>query len=157
MSKCRFCSYMDLSDKNKYGDCYCSYKGHYYDPDSSGCEHNTNDTDGKDHDTGCYLTTAMCQILGKADNCYELETLRSFRENYMRMTDEGKELLKEYDIISPPIASKLLKLKNKMDIANIMLCDYINTSIELINNNDNEAAIIKYKDMVLYLKKLLRM
>lgn len=156
MSKCRYCSYMDLSDKNRFGECYCTFWGKYYDPDSNGCNHNDNSTDGEEHNTGCYLTTAMCEILGKADNCYELEILRSFRERYMKNTDEGKELLKEYDLISPPIASRLLVHEDKIAIANDMLKNYINVAIKMINYGYDEAAMLKYKEMVFYIKTLLK-
>ncbi len=31
--------------------------------------------------TGCYITTAVCHILGYEDDCTVLETLRGFRDN----------------------------------------------------------------------------
>lgn len=156
MSLCKYCSYMNLSDQNKYGECYCSYWGRYYDPNSNGCNHNDNSTDGREDTGGCYLTTAMCGILGKADDCYELETLRKFREKYMRNTDEGRLLLKEYDIISPPMALELSKHENRMTIAHEMLHQFINPAIELINNDENALAIKKYKSMVMYVKSVIK-
>lgn len=155
MAKCRYCSSMDLSDQNKWGECYCKRYGKYYDPDSSGCGHNDHESDGKETEGGCYLTTAMCEILGKPDDCYELETLRNFRENYMRNTEEGKKLLQEYDLISPPIVKKLLNRIDRNVIANIMLNDYINVAIEMILNKKYETAIEKYKSMVVYIRETL--
>lgn len=154
MASCRYCSYMDLNDVNNYGECYCSYHGKYYDPDSSGCSHNDKESDGKPSSGGCYLTTAMCQILGKEDNCYELNTLRNFREDYMRHTPEGIKLLEEYEIISPPIVTKLLSKNNRKEIANNMLINYINVAIDLIHKKDFEKAINKYKEMVIYVKSI---
>lgn len=155
MSKCRYCSHMDLRDQNKYGECYCSYHGKYYDPDSNGCSHNDNENSGVEPGGGCYLTTAMCDILGKADDCYELETLRGFREQYLRKTEEGKSLLKEYDEISVPIASRLMEADDRIQIANEMLTQYINEAIAMINRGENEDAVEKYRSMVCYIRNLL--
>lgn len=147
---------MDLSDQNKYGDCYCSRWGKYYDPDSSGCSYNDCESDGQEHGGGCYLTTAMCNVLGKEDDCYELNTLRVFREKYMRNDEEGKKLLKEYDRISPPIASRLLSSERKEEIASNMLKTFINIAIEKINGGNNIEAINIYKNMVVYVKEELQ-
>jgi len=157
MAECRYCSYLDRSDTDKYGDCYCSYLGKYVDPASPGCSKNDKEADGEDHSGGCYLTTAMCGVLGKADDCFELEKLRAFRENYMRKTDEGQKLLAEYDTISPPIAKKLEQSDNRIAIAEKMLRDFIDPAINLIFNGENQQAIEKYKEMVYYVKRELDM
>lgn len=152
---CRDCSYLDWKDENEDGEFYCTYLGRYV--DGRGCKHNDDKGDGRDHSgSGCYLTTAMCAVLGKADNCYELETLRRFRKDYMHKTDEGKLLLSEYDRISPLIAEKLLESKNKLEIANIMLKNYINKSIDLITSGKNREAMETYKSMVHYIKDALK-
>ncbi len=157
MAACKYCSHLDWSDKNKYGDCYCSYIGKYVDPESQGCSNNDKETNGRDDSGGCYLTTAMCSVLGKADDCFELEKLRAFRENYMRKTDEGQKLLAEYDTISPPIAKKLEQSENRDAIAEKMLKNFIEPAIDLIFNGKNQQAIEKYKEMVYYVKKELNM
>lgn len=51
----------------------------------------------------CYITTAVCQSSGKPDNCYELETLRSFRDNWLTSSPNGVELIQEYYRIAPSI------------------------------------------------------
>lgn len=157
MAACRYCSHLDWSDKNKYGDCYCSYIGKYVDPDSPGCSHNDKETNGRDDGGGCYLTTAMCNVLGKADDCFELESLRAFRENYMRKDEEGTKLLSEYDTISPPIAKELEQSENRVSIANDMLNCYINPAIDMISKGENRQAIEKYKEMVDFVKEELKM
>src|SRR5690606_29479169 len=32
---------------------------------------------------GCFLTTATCQVVGLADDCWELTTLRHFRDGWL--------------------------------------------------------------------------
>lgn len=152
---CKDCSHLDWKDENDKGEFYCTYHGYYVDCRSC-CNRNDDKGDGRDHSGGgCYLTTAMCTVLGKADDCHELEVLRGFRKNYMHKTDEGKRLLQEYDLISPPIAEKLLNSKNKTEIANYMLNNYISKSLDLIANGKNQEALETYKAMVLYIKDVL--
>lgn len=98
---------------------------------------------------GCYLTTAMCNILGYEDHCYALDTLRDFRDNYMKKTPECLPLLKDYDLVGPKICEKLENDGNKKRTANIMLTEFITPAIICIKKNDYDNAIEIYKDMTL--------
>lgn len=51
----------------------------------------------------CYITTAVCKSQGKPDDCYELSAFRSFRDDYLMKTEEGKRLVDEYYDIAPGI------------------------------------------------------
>lgn len=42
----------------------------------------------------CYITTAVCDGLGKPDDCYELTLLRDYRDNYLVKSEEGASLVK---------------------------------------------------------------
>lgn len=98
---------------------------------------------------GCYLTTAMCNILGYEDHCYALDTLRDFRDNYMKKTPECLPLLEDYDLIGPKISQKLEEDKNKIRTANIMLTEFITPAIICIKREDYDNAIEIYEDMTL--------
>lgn len=101
---------------------------------------------------GCFLTTVMCETLEKKDNCYELEELRNFRDNVLLKTKNGQELVSEYYDIAPKIAEKLKSNIRKLEIAQKMNKDYIIPIIEHIHKGHNDTAIIKYKDMVCYVR-----
>ena len=45
---------------------------------------------------GCFLTTAVCEYLGKADDCEELTTLRAYRDEWLAKQSGGVELIEEY-------------------------------------------------------------
>lgn len=98
---------------------------------------------------GCYLTTAMCNVLGCEDNCETLETLRNFRDDYMKKTPECLPLLEDYDLVGPKISQKIDEDENKTRTANIMLTEYINPAINCIKNKLYDSAIEIYKDMTL--------
>ena len=52
---------------------------------------------------GCFLTTACCQHKGLADGCDELQTLRAFRDSYMRPREDLRGLVQEYCRVAPDI------------------------------------------------------
>lgn len=45
---------------------------------------------------GCFLTTAACELRGLPDDCHELETLRSFRDEVLLSSREGRTLVEDY-------------------------------------------------------------
>jgi hypothetical protein len=103
--------------------------------------------------SGCFITTAICDILGYSDNCYYMETLRSFRENYLR-TSEYRYLLKIYDDIGPKIVESMQNDSRKFDVAATLLTSFIIPACNYIEKNEYPLAIAKYLDMVEYLEDL---
>ena len=75
--------------------------------------------------TGCYLTTACVDYFGKPDDCYELETLRSFRDGFMQTSTEMKEAAKKYYVIAPKIVAKINSLPNKASVYQKMYTDLV--------------------------------
>ncbi len=100
---------------------------------------------------GCYLTTAVCDILGYEDHCPTLDTLRSFRDDYMKKHEECLPLLEDYDVVGPVISEKLIKDENRVKIANTMLNIFINEAIDSIIDKEYQAAIDTYENMTIYL------
>ena len=102
---------------------------------------------------GCYLTTAMCEVLGKDDKCEELETLRAFRNTYMRNDEEYSSLLNDYELVGPIISDRILDDENCEHVANVMKNVYIDPAIEYIKEEKTEEAVDTYVDMTLELMK----
>lgn len=145
--QCKDCAYVDPSD-TRWGDWYCKAKGWYVDPGSTSCSNDFRKN--KDAQKGnCYLTTAMCIVLGKDDKCEELETLRDFRDNYMKKDKNYNTLLEDYNVVGPYISGKILNDENKKEIAYIMKYFYIDRAIKYINEEDYENAIDVYLNMTL--------
>jgi hypothetical protein len=100
---------------------------------------------------GCFITTAMCDYYNKADNCYELETLRKFRDSYLSTTEELRGLVKEYYEIAPKLVEKINELADKSTIyGNIK--NQIDDAITQIENDQNDKAVHTYMNMVNYVK-----
>ena len=100
---------------------------------------------------GCYLTSACVGYLGKDDNCYELETLRNFRDKYLANIEGGNDLIKEYYEIAPNIISFIDHSPNKSEYYEYIY-EQIKKCILCIENNDNENALTLYKNMTNNLK-----
>lgn len=158
MGRCKNCDSYEGEYNEDHG--YCNYyrkKVKAY--DEWGCysgndDGNNNDNDDDNSDTGCYLTTLMCELLGYEDDCFELTYLRDFRQNYMQNNIEGQKLLSQYKDISHPIVKKLHMRLDKKEIALKMKNNYIISAIERIENGNPEGGIAIYKDMVAYLQSL---
>lgn len=102
---------------------------------------------------GCYLTSACTFSKGLPDDCYELETLRSYRDNWLANSDEGKALIKEYYNVAPKIVSNINERKEKKDIYEMIYKEMVNPCVELIEQNKNKECLELYKKMTLYLNE----
>ena len=164
---CGSCTYLDLSDGNCYGKYYCNKKwerdlafdpacGSYtkaYSRDRGTIENAIDFSKGKNN-SGCYITTMLCDILKLSDSNYYLNTLRNFRDNYLAQDSKNKELLVEYDIVGPQICRYLLVDRQNKLIAAKMFFNYIKPVVSLINDKMYIDAINRYKMMIEALKCL---
>ena len=108
------------------------------------------DSDEKSSGGLCFITTAACQFMNLPDDCYQLEILRDFREKNLLKTEQGKELVDEYDIIAPKIVKNM---RDKSDYEYVWRA--ISSCVNSLEKNDTQLAISQYKEMVAHLKKKL--
>lgn len=98
---------------------------------------------------GCFLTSACVGYLGLPDDCYELTMLRSFRDNVLKKTMDGKTLVEEYYQIAPALVDKIDASVCKDEIYK-NIYNQITRCIDAINSGKNDLAIQLYKSMVEY-------
>ena len=101
----------------------------------------------------CYITTAVCEHQNKPDDCYELTSLRNYRDNYMMKTEEGKSLVEEYYNIAPAIVLMINMQPDANKIYQKIQEHYINPCISFIENEENEKCQGLYTEMVRSLQK----
>lgn len=53
--------------------------------------------------SACFLTTACCEEIGLKDDCFELTTLRRFRDQYLVHVDGGLDAVRTYYALAPAI------------------------------------------------------
>ena len=99
----------------------------------------------------CFITTAICNYLGFADNCYILNTFRKFRDDFMKVDDDMKRDVKKYYDIAPAIVEQI---KGRPEILDKLIVDYLLPCLKLIEGEENLNAYKKYKGMVEYLQEI---
>ena len=107
-------------------------------------------------DIKCYLTTAcMKHYMDEFDdNCYYLDILRWFRDNYISLEDK-----KEYYNIAPKVVETINELEHANDVYNQIYYKVIQVCVRLIEYGRYVEAYEIYKNNVLdlqnkYVKKL---
>lgn len=101
----------------------------------------------------CYVTSAVCESLGKPDDCYELKLLKNYRDGYLSSQPDGEELIEEYYNIAPTIVKRINKRENASEIYQSIFKDYISPCIQNIEAEQNEACKQIYTDMIRILQK----
>lgn len=100
----------------------------------------------------CYITTAVCESLGRSDDCYELKMLRDYRDEYLMNSEDGAGVVRTYYNIAPTIVNRI----NKRPDSDKVYCDifkrYIKPCITLIENDRKEECRELYSKMVYTLK-----
>ena len=142
--ECIDCTHMDPYDK-KWNKFYCLYNHYYVEANSPSCRH----FNKKKMPSTCYLTTIACDILGYKDDAYPLQTLRDFRDNYMKMNSEYDQVLEDYDIVGPMICDKLEEDENNVEVARSMMNNYIAPAVMLIDDKHYDYAIRLYECMTI--------
>ena len=56
---------------------------------------------------GCFLTTACCEVLGLPDDCFELRTLRRYRDETLAAMPGGNAAIAAYYLLAPSILDRL--------------------------------------------------
>jgi hypothetical protein len=93
---------------------------------------------------GCFITTACVEYMNLADDCYELETLRKFRDEYMLKHENGINLAQTYYETAPKIVEILKTKQNAKEIFTDLYYDYIIPSVKAIEDNNNVLALSIY-------------
>lgn len=96
----------------------------------------------------CYITTAVCKSLHKPENCYELELLRDYRDNYLMQTGRGAELVAKYYDIAPTIVKRIDKSGNAEAKYRYIWENWLKPCIAAIENKALEECGRTYVDMV---------
>ena len=101
----------------------------------------------------CYITTAVCESQGKADDCYELTVLRNYRDGYLASQENGEEMIEEYYDLAPTIVKHINAMENSAQIYQEIYETYLQPCIRMIEEGRNSECADKYMAMVLEMKE----
>jgi hypothetical protein len=98
----------------------------------------------------CFLTTACVKYYGLKDDCYQLQTLRKFRDEYLLESSEDQILVKKYYSIAPLLVD-LLEIDSNRDILFERIFERINSACAAIQSEKFFKAKRIYQKTVLEL------
>lgn len=102
---------------------------------------------------GCFLTSACVEAKGLPDDCRELQTLRSFRDTYLRNAAGGDKEIAEYYLIAPKIVENIKKRSDKALIFDRIFEELVKPCVALAEAGDDRGAHALYRDYTLRLKR----
>ncbi|MCI8637858.1 MAG: hypothetical protein HFG41_01605 [Coprococcus sp.] len=101
----------------------------------------------------CYITTAVCQSLGKPDDCAELNLMRDYRDGYLAQQEDGADVIGEYYDIAPTIVKRIAKREDADAVYREIWQTYLYPCISLIQADRLEECRELYVDMVRSLRE----
>ena len=158
-----FCGDHKCSLAGRYGEritdsqyaSYCKYNGYKCDKlknNKNKTNQNTHNPNNNNTSSSCFITTVVCNILGKKDNDKLLNNLRFFRDNVLQQDKEKyTEILQSYDTVGPIIANCIINDKNKSEMSNGLYNIVLKPISKLIEQNKYNEACEKYYLMTLSL------
>lgn len=116
----------------------------------SSTTHNSDKSDTSSSSGGCYLTSACIRFFQENfdDNCFELNVLRWFRDNFVLQED-----IDHYYQIAPIIVEAIDKYENRDFIYNYIYDNIVDYCVTQIENGNYEEAYKRYKDSILFLEE----
>lgn len=102
---------------------------------------------------GCFLTSACVEAKGLPDNCYELTTLRNFRDKYLAAQDCGKCEIAHYYHMAPTIVARIKSSPNASAVFEKIYEELVAPCVKLIEQGALDSAHAKYREYVIMLEK----
>jgi len=100
---------------------------------------------------GCFLTTAVCDYMDLPDDNQYLNTLRQFRDEYVKVN--YPELVEEYYRIAPAIVNYIKARPDADAVFKQMLNLYILPACDRIWAGDSAGAMETYINLVAFAKR----
>lgn len=125
---------------------------HRLDPKKYGSRYTGSDSSGHS-DSGCFLTTACIAAENLPDDCDELQTLRNYRDYYLKNRENGQQDIQEYYETAPQIVKSIDELPDRIEIWKSLYENMVVPCVQLIKEKKNEEAYKLYKEATLDLKE----
>ncbi len=103
--------------------------------------------------SGCFITSAVCNHLGKADNCHMLYTFRQYRDKWLLKQKGGLDLIREYYTIAPGIVDWIDSCSNSAEIYTYIHNKYLKKCYHLIKHKQYRQCKYWYIKMVMELEQ----
>ncbi len=98
--------------------------------------------------SGCFMTTAACDVIGLADDCWEHNTLRTYRDCWLTKQAGGAAAIAQYYKSSPKIINRIAKSSHADRAWLKLYWQYILPSAILVKLGFNKSARKHYTAMM---------
>ena len=122
---------------------------HSKDSDYSGSDSNSSSSSSSSD--SCYVTTACVEAMGLSDNCFELQTLRNYRDTYLKNQPTGISDIKLYYKVAPLIVKRIHELPNSREFLINTFRTLVSPCVNLIVSGKLDEARKHYKRSIQYL------
>ena len=102
----------------------------------------------------CFVTTAVCEFMGRPDDCAMLTDFRAFRDGYLRSRPGGEAEILEYYDIAPGIVIRIDHCEDRAKIYPALYRRYLAPCHEALKAGDDARCHSIYRDMMRELKKI---
>jgi len=103
---------------------------------------------------GCFLTSACVEAKGLPDDCYELTTLRRFRDDYLAKQECGECEISHYYGVAPAIVAKIKSRPNANELFEKIYNELVVPCVKMIEEGNLNGAHIRYREYVTMLEKM---
>ena len=87
------------------------------------------------------------------DDCYELETLRNYRDTWLKSTEEGLAVIAEYYAIAPKIVEAIDKREDSNSIYDMLYEQMVLPCVKFIEEKKYQETLELYRSMTLKLRE----
>lgn len=101
----------------------------------------------------CFVTTAVCCGLHKPQDCWEIELMKRYRDEYLFCQDDGQEIIREYYDIAPTIVKRIAREAAPEEKYLYLWEHYISKCVAYVENQENERCRQLYEAMMSELKE----
>jgi hypothetical protein len=96
---------------------------------------------------GCFITTAVCEYMGWADDCDMLTAFRKYRDQFMLTDPERAKLVKEYYEKAPGIVEAIKQKPAARVVWRYILHAFLRPAFYKIMRGDMQGALTLYREM----------
>ena len=96
----------------------------------------------------CFVTTAVCEFMGQADDCRMLTDFRSFRDGYLRSQPGGEAEIRKYYDVAPGIVIRIDHCEDRARIYPDLYRRYLAPCHEALRAGDDARCHGLYREMM---------
>jgi hypothetical protein len=100
----------------------------------------------------CFITTAVCNTLGRPDDCRELNSFRNFRDDYLLKQPDGRAQVREYYLIAPLIVNAIDASPEKERVYHDIWNNHLSKCFKMYEQHEYEQCRKNYTEMVSILR-----